>query len=859
MQFIVKTLSILLLILVLVQMVGTVSAATVNTPVIEDASISSSAPDTNYGDLDSVQTVYNSATTRLAFFKFNITDYPATTTLYLYQTETTADISTLSGYFASSDWSESNITWNSGRPSTETELTNRNFYQTTPGAGKWMAINLTDHISEPGTYTVFFRMNYGYNVRFNSTEAPANLPYVSITTHEDGWFLDEIYVNNTHASASDENNGTVDFPFETITGAITRASPVNNSIINIYGDYSESINFGREYKNLTVIGYDSSASSATHAMTFEGAKNITIQNMNISTNSTTSAQYALYFAENSGSYINIVNCDLNAIYGAPVYFAEDSFASFISFDRSIAISDAGYPGYGMVFSNSGSHASDIIIKNGAVEALYSGDQWQEGIIVGSGTGDRFLIENMIIRSGKSGLALGTTNAASDSIFSGLAIYASLDGTRYGSGMQIQSGDNNTFKDSDIYYAKYTGVKPNRPTNTTIHNITLHSYPPYQAYTHNAVEIKGNDMHFYDLKVFGYNDTLPYTGGTGPSYHVFYGAGAEQESHILVEDCYSNDTIDRWIGVGGHQENVIFRNMTGVNHDGQGIYIVSFSMGEDYKTSDKLVFDNISLENALGGSADYNVVLLSLGSSRDALSPTDYANISRENITFIDTNFTGTNTRHWWMVDDGAPAPRMFYGDIYAFNPSHTTTAFTVQEPSRFEGVLHFGYYPNIKVVNPSGQAVEGATVSFVSNATNPETGDTIYAHNIDYGGVEKAYTDTINSSLTLSDGELPNRYENATGAVALTSQMRYYTSSPQTEYVEWNVTATYGNESNSTIITPDMLRYSPDSSDIQSDEVVLILDVEGTDGDDDTGSGGLVAIVGAFILAAGYFWNRRRW
>jgi len=58
--------------------------------------------------------------------------------------------------------------------------------------------------------------------------------------------------------------------------------------------------------------------------------------------------------------------------------------------------------------------------------------------------------------------------------------------------------------------------------------------------------------------------------------------------------------------------------------------------------------------------------------------------------------------------------------------------------------------------------------------------------------------------------------------------MEYYTTSGQTEYVEWNITATKDGETDTATITPDMLRYSPDSSDSQSDEVILILDVEGT-------------------------------
>jgi hypothetical protein len=56
--------------------------------------------------------------------------------------------------------------------------------------------------------------------------------------------------------------------------------------------------------------------------------------------------------------------------------------------------------------------------------------------------------------------------------------------------------------------------------------------------------------------------------------------------------------------------------------------------------------------------------------------------------------------------------------------------------------------------------------------------------------------------------------------------MQYYTTSEQYQAVEWNVTATYNGTSNSTIITPDMLRYSPDSSDIQSDLVTIVLDTE---------------------------------
>lgn len=831
-----KTARVILLTLVLLMMIGTSSAdfvpETYTVRTINATYIDEENPNTNFnGTLFTNQGGYtnlnvaamreSAGIVKVVYVKINVTEPVSNAKLY-YQV-TGGAIETLSIYRISNDWDVNTITWNSGRPSTDYTSTGTILTTFKPTLREYIEYDITDIVSGGGTYSFVFRTSYGGGLYLYTPLDVERYPYMNLTSVET---FSDIVVNNGASNANDSNNGTSQYPFKTLNGALTRAKSTCN--ISVVGNTVDSLMINRPFDNLNIVGVNNpTILSNENVLTLANTGNVSISGITFSSLSTSTSSNTIVFGGNTGSNITFSDCEVYSNNGSPVVFSASSYAEDVLFENVKFISNSLYPGYGVVFSEGGARVDGVKFKNCTVEANHGGTAYQLGFNLGPNSGKNCILDNVSISSGKDGLGLAVGSSVTDSVFSGLKIYASRDTSLFGSGIHILSGNNNTIRDSDIYYAKYTGIKPNRPTNTTFSNITLHSYYPYQAYTHNAVEIKGSYNIFSNIRVLGFNNTTPYPG---ESYHVFYGAGTEQEKYNLVENCYSENTKDRYIGVGGHQENFIFRNITGVNHTGQGLYIVSFSTGENYKTSDKIVFDNISLENNGTGSADFNVVLLSLGSSKNATSTTDYTNISlygRETVTFIDTRFSGTNTRHWWMVDDGAPAPRMFYGDVYAINPSHTSVAYTVREPSRFEGVLHFMYYPKIRVVNPSGKAIAGATISFVSNATNPETGGAIYAHNLDYGGVEKAYTDKINSSQTLNTGYLPSRYENASGAVALTSRMSYYTSSPQSAYVQWDVTATKNGQSQTITITPDMLAYSPDSSDIQSTLVTLTLDVEG--------------------------------
>ncbi|WP_094226925.1 DNRLRE domain-containing protein [Methanolobus psychrotolerans] len=822
---------------VLILTSGTVSADKVNITVSEDTSVRETEPNTNFGTNTTLFDRRDASYNDRVYFKFEV-DKPVTSAwlnIYVNNGYQINGFNYLT--YISNNWAENTTTWNSGRPTTDVNVNGATIPAFTSG---WNSINVSSYISSSGTHSFGTATRNGWWLLLSSREGdyPA---YINVTYADT---YDTIYVNASHPSASDSNNGTEDYPFETVSGAVQLINSSGN--IYITGEYNESVTISGSAKNVTISGYGDSAKIYTtgdeNPITLSGQNNLTIKNIDIETQSTTTGQNTLVFDTVSGSNILIHNCNISSFYGTPVSFATGSDVTNATIRNCNITSDESYAGGSFYFSSSAS-VNGVTLQDNYMYSSYSSSH---GITIDGNAGNNITILNNNITAGYDGIM--TTTQTSGTFVEGLNIAGNhiwaAQKNNGGSGIYIRAGaNNNTIAYNHIHEAVYTAIKLNLNDYNTVHSNVV--YP--DGYGHNAIETKGSFGWFYNNSVLGHN------ASNGDSWNVFYGAGEEMESYNLIEDSTAQNTRDRLIAAGGHQNNIIFRNITATNHDGQGIYTFGYwSPGYEYLTSDKLLFDNISINFA--NSDEYPITVFSPGTSTTAINETDSANYSRDTITFIDTNVT-VNTKMWWMVDYyNNGGVEIHKADVYAINPSSEATYWQINYPDYCDSTLHLGYYPNIKVVNPSGQNVEGATLSFSTTATNPETGEQIYPHNLDYGGVEKAYTDTINSSLTLSDGELPDRYENASGAVALTKSTKYYTTTGQSQDVTWTVTATKDGETDTATITPDMLVYSPDSSDSQSTLVTLTLDVDG-----ESGSGGFIAIVGAFILAAGYFWNRRRW
>jgi len=673
----------------------------------------------------------------------------------------------------------------------------------------WKVFDVSDVVSSSGKYSFGVTSNSANAAKYKTLDAGEDEYYAYLSVETLPQYA-PIYVNAAHVNSSDSNNGTIDYPFATVSAAANLI--YNNGTIYINGTYNETVPFYGN-KNVTVTSY-LDGGTISDGITVANVDGLYFNDINIS--STTAN--GIDFLASSGNNITFNNINVNTLPGS-VIFRPSSRATNVSFTDCNIISDNSQAGSGIAFT-SGALVDGVTINNTYVSATYS---FAHGIYFSPSSGSNIDVINSDIYGGENAIMI--TNVVDNShptdiLLSRLNVYGG-QGRDGGSGIFLRGGENITLENINFIESTYTAMKTTDNFNSTMANNIIY---PLGA-THNAIEVKGQYNHYYNNTVY-WNETSRLFG----SNNVFYGAGSQHDHHILFEDAYAEGTRGDFIQTGGHQNNMIYRNVTGVDHHSRAIavfgnYFSSFDYESGYISSDQILFDNITIGmNAANG--DRHIALHTLGSSPGG-NVTDQDNYTRDRLTFIDVAIEDRNYEMWGFYD-GATALKHHYADVHAINPNAETTYWNINNAARAESVLHFSYYPNIKVVNTLGQAVEGANVSFVSNATNPETGETIYAHNIDYGGVEKAHTDTINSSLTLSDGELPDRYENASGAVALTSSMEYYTTSGQTEYVEWNITATKDGETDTATITPDMLRYSPDSSDSQSDEVILILDVEGT-------------------------------
>jgi hypothetical protein len=800
----------LIFLLVVLLSAGTASAETVNITVSEDTFINESAPTLNYGDAIYAESRNNPR--HWAYFKFDLEQPVSSAYLYVY---------VFSGYgsggqrcnYIDNTWDADTVTYNSHNPTSIEDYDDARAQNTTLGtsgsSAGWKVFDVSDVVSSSGTYSFGITSNSGNWAKYKTLESEESEYYAYLSVESLPTYS-PIYVNSAHVNASDDNNGTIDYPFKTVSAAAKQIA--SNGTIYINGSYNETVSFiGSD--NVTVTSY-LEGGHISNGVVVSDVEKLYFENITIS-----SSTYGFNFNTGSGSNIFLTDVNINASSSALI-FNTGSLASNVTLDNCSIVSNSVTAGQGVLFFTN-AHVNNVTIENTYINGEYS---TSHGVCFAPGSGTNISIKNSDVYGGENAIMIGNvvdTNHPSNILLERLNIYGG-QGRDGGSGIFLRGGENITLEYINYMESTYTAMKTTDNFNSTMGNNIIY---PLGA-THNAIEVKGQYNHYYNNTVY-WNETSRLYG----SNNVFYGAGSQHDHHILFENGYANGTRGDFIQTGGHQNNIIYRNVTGVDHHSRAIavfgsYFSSFDYESGYISSDQILFDNITIGiNETNG--DRHIALHTLGSSPGG-AVTDQDNYTRDRLTFIDVAIENRNYEMWGFYD-GATALKHHYADVIAINPNAETTYWNINNDERCESVLHIGYYPKIRVVNPEGQAVEGANINFVSNATNPETSEKIYARNIDYGGVEKAYTDTINDSQTLSTGYLPNRYENASGAVALTSMMKYYTSSAQTEYVEWNVTATYDGTSNSTIITPDMLRYSPDSSNIQSDLVSIVLDVDITE------------------------------
>jgi hypothetical protein len=317
-----------------------------------------------------------------------------------------------------------------------------------------------------------------------------------------------------------------------------------------------------------------------------------------------------------------------------------------------------------------------------------------------------------------------------------------------------------------------------------------------------------------------------SGGDG----IAFGVGRYNEiSNITIN--YSSYSGFRF--AGGHA----YSNVTNVDLDGSG------HVGLDIHGANHLTIDNVNINDSKtdnfifsidGDILSYENTVSNITSSNVGTSRSHVANADAYNNTVINLEVLGTAgygvqyfdlsgfklynlsipagqdvdygyvlTNFDGATDDVAliDTDQLFtnLNQIQFVTSDHTNVSF-INVNASITGSntagYYRGYYANILVVDGNSNPIEGAILTF--NATVRDAN----------GDIQTSFVSDSSGTFSVSDrNNLP----------ALEDSITY------------NVTATYNGTSNSTIITPDMLVYSPDSSNIQSDLVSIVLDVDITE------------------------------
>jgi hypothetical protein len=662
----------------------------------------------------------------------------------------------------------------------------------------------------------------------------------------------EYYVNNSHPSASDANAGTESLPWKTFSGAIGQLSEYDTLYVMGGTNYSGEniLSSSTIVDNVLIVGMNNPVFNNSAQVFTVGAhnnpglavNNVTIKNILIR-NEATSGSGAISFSYNSGgsSYVKFDNCDVYASGIPAVMFRA------LSNTNNIYLINSTFNGTAAITTQDNWGGTNPHIVNNTLVS-----RTNTGIEYARSGGNGSIIQGNNISSASTGIHFLDISTGTDIYNFQIRdniIFAGLVGE--GSGIWIRRGHDFVVDNNTIAYATYTGIKPaGESVNGTYSNNRLLA----NGYDHNAYELAGTDMRWLGNAILGVNTSK------GDAWHPFYSPGTYPNTRMLIENNYATESEGSFIGTGGHVNQSIYKNMTAYQHDaGQSIRVYGYYYApNDYPvTSNNLVFDNITTTNNDPNVAGSVYAIWSPGSNY-SVPYDDYSNYSTDNITFIDVFVNGSYAGDTWYINDGGDLVNTAKAEIHAINVNAFDSLWSIAYPDECEVVIYEDYYAKIKVVDNIGTPIQGVALTFEANSTNPETSATLKPHNIDYGDVYKAYTDELDVAYTNSNGLTDTRYENASNCVALTAGMQYYTTSEQYQAVEWNVTATYNGTSNSTIITPDMLRYSPDSADIQSDLVTIVLGVDTTE-EKQTSAVSFVAVVFTGLSFVGlHFANRFR-
>ncbi|AKB71751.1 hypothetical protein MSMAC_1861 [Methanosarcina mazei C16] len=199
--------------LVFLFLINPADSTSMNITVSEDSYIDQTKPDTNYGSSSHMYSFYGTGTSNIyPLLKFNVPQHVEEAYLHIYTDGGYKNLGSVQVRRATSDWNESEITWNNrptymeGFSKASTPIDSVSL----PANNQWVTLNVSSVISEPANYTFWLRSGWGYNDRWISKENQTYAPYLEIytTTHpaDISW---NNYTLNNDTKAFTVNTGEV--------------------------------------------------------------------------------------------------------------------------------------------------------------------------------------------------------------------------------------------------------------------------------------------------------------------------------------------------------------------------------------------------------------------------------------------------------------------------------------------------------------------------------------------------------------------------------------------------------------------------------------------------------------------------
>lgn len=375
-------------------------------------------------------------------------------------------------------------------------------------------------------------------------------------------------------------------------------------------------------------------------------------------------------------------------------------------------------------------------------------------------GQRFHMKNLYIYTLGGSVAAQSSGVsiqdATGSTAENLIIYSHMDYGRLPLGQYaygFSAPDIDLVKDVHIYSCAGPGFSAN-VINGTINGVYIHD----GKYPHNAIQPGGRNSLWENIAIYGENSTWNNNWGGLTTTNCFYTPGTFHSYNLTYRNIYMEDTRADATAFGGHQNNIVFENITILNHTGNGLYLkcVDFiSSSYDVHTSNNILVKNATINLNLAKGYTHPIKILSPGTSLYGPAERFDHNeaYKRDQVTFIDINISGNYDTPIGIYNDGAQT----YGlnaSMYFINCNQNTAGYyALRYPEYVVSATDFYYYATIEAHTENGTPCSNGLLFFETNTTHDDYEDKVPVLNMNYVNASKGHVDEIICSKLDENGK----------------------------------------------------------------------------------------------------------